>query len=102
MVELWREYEGGESEAAQVVHGIDALECLDQAHVYRERWRLGSDLKEFDGLGDKIETPQLKAWHSHLKREEEALLSREELPIEVIFVLGTTQTVESVEMGWPS
>ncbi|KAF2158023.1 P-loop containing nucleoside triphosphate hydrolase protein [Myriangium duriaei CBS 260.36] len=88
MTELWLEFEEGKTEAARIVEGIDALECMDQAVVYERRNRLQKDLAGFMRLETKIEVPQLRKWADHLLRERNDMWAGKTLEVEVLFLIG--------------
>jgi 5'-deoxynucleotidase YfbR-like HD superfamily hydrolase len=85
---LWDEYEEGKSEAARLVHGVDALECMTQATEYEERSRRKVDLTEFMGLESKARGTGLDDWVDHLKQERESVWTRGTDNMVVLFVLG--------------
>lgn len=87
---LWCEFEEGKSEAARLVRATDALECMVQAVEYEKRSRRRVDLEEFMDLESRVTVPQLGDWVGHLKQERNALWSRGEADILIIFVLGMT------------
>ena len=89
MAGLWNEYERGNSNAAKLVHSVDALECMDQAIIYEERSRCNLKLGEFMELQSKVAVPQLEGWVTHLKQERADLWSPKRASIVVLFVIGT-------------
>jgi len=86
ILDLWREYEEGKSEAAILVREIDKLECIHQADVYEQR--SGADLSEFMELKEKVTLP---GWQPLLNdclyKHEETRMRKANNPI-VIFVSG--------------
>jgi 5'-deoxynucleotidase YfbR-like HD superfamily hydrolase len=86
ILELWYEYEAGESRVSQLVRQIDKLECIDQAIIYEER--SGLDLGEFMALKIHITLPELMPWLQIRLEDYERLKSRKKEEILVVFVSG--------------
>ena len=86
ILELWYEYEAGETRAAVLVRQMDKLECIDQAIIYEER--SGLDLGEFMALKEEITLPELKTWLEIRLRDYEELKLRKKANTDVVFVSG--------------
>ncbi|KAL9632746.1 MAG: hypothetical protein Q9204_003662 [Flavoplaca sp. TL-2023a] len=86
ILELWCEFEAGETRTSQLVRQIDKLECIDQAIIYEER--SGVNLGNFMALEEQITLPELKSWKKIRLQDYENLKSRKKAPITVVFVSG--------------
>ena len=60
ILELWHEFEAGETRTSQLVRQTDKLECIDQAMIYEER--SGLYLGDFMALEEQITLPELQPW----------------------------------------
>ncbi|OSX74361.1 hypothetical protein BU14_0292s0004 [Porphyra umbilicalis] len=61
LVDLWEEYEAGETEAARLVKDVDKYEMIVQAYEYEGS--TGTDLSPFfDSTAGKFRTPTVQAW----------------------------------------
>jgi 5'-deoxynucleotidase YfbR-like HD superfamily hydrolase len=85
---LWSEFEEGTSRASVFVRSIDAIECMDQAVIYKKRLRHATRLEEFAELESRVTAPELKDWVGHLKHEQEAVWARASFETPILFVLG--------------
>ncbi|KAF4547007.1 HD domain-containing protein 1 [Elsinoe fawcettii] len=88
MSDIWREYEEGQSEAARLVHSIDALECMDQALIYERQSHKSKDLSDFMDLSRKVVHESVIPWQHHLTTERHALWSGLASSCPTIFVIA--------------
>lgn len=88
VLELWREYEAGETRASQLVQQVDKLECMDQAIIYEER--SGLDLGEFMSLKSQITLPELTPWLQMRLQDYQNLKLRRRMDFTVVFICGIT------------
>jgi putative hydrolase of HD superfamily len=66
-MDLWKEYEDGESEEARVFKDIDKLEMAMQALEYQDAYP-DLDLSEFLFAGDEqINIPEIRALYREMK-----------------------------------
>ncbi|KAL8881212.1 MAG: hypothetical protein Q9198_001539, partial [Flavoplaca austrocitrina] len=86
ILELWCEFEEGETRTSQLVRQIDKLECIDQAIIYEER--SGVNLGNFMALEEQITLPELQRWKKIRLQDYENLKSRKKARITVVFVSG--------------
>jgi 5'-deoxynucleotidase YfbR-like HD superfamily hydrolase len=86
LVDLWNEYEDGQSKTAQLVKQIDKLECLQQAIMYQQRYQI--PLEEFMDLKEKITLPELQPLLTQCLAKYEEVKTRQREPLLVIFVSG--------------
>lgn len=54
----WLVYETGKTAEARWVQEMDKLECLIQAHEYEQKTFGEKDLEEFQGLSQKLSSPE--------------------------------------------
>jgi hypothetical protein len=87
IMDLWSEFESGETKEAILVRDFDTFECLVQALEY-ERSQGVKSLQEFLPEADRIETPEIKVWVKHQLLEREVFWARKADSVLVIFVLG--------------
>ncbi|KAF2633000.1 cytidylate kinase [Macroventuria anomochaeta] len=85
ILDLWYEYERGESPAAMLVREIDKLECIQQANVYEGR--SGTDLGEFMALKEKVTLPVLQPLLNDCLHEHEEFTKRTKTRLVVIFLI---------------
>ena len=76
VVDLFQEFEDGETEEAKILHDIDYFECLCQRNEYESREKGARDLDEFETLVPKIKTDEIKAWTRQLVTERAAYLAK--------------------------
>ncbi|KAK2061337.1 P-loop containing nucleoside triphosphate hydrolase protein [Colletotrichum caudatum] len=93
MIQIWDDYESGETRVAKLVHQVDKLECLHQAFIYFKRYKENHNLEEtltsFKSLRGKISDTWLsqqaddilKEWELHVKKDKQRLPS-------IVFVIG--------------
>ena len=74
VVDLFEEFEDGESKEAKTVHDLDCFECLCQANEYEKREKGVKDLADFQALVPKIQTAEIKQWAQQLVEEREKYL----------------------------
>ncbi|KAF2028940.1 cytidylate kinase [Setomelanomma holmii] len=87
LVDVWHEYEAGQSQAAQLVKQVDKLECIQQAIVYRQKHSIPR-LDEFMELQAKITLPELQPLlQVCLKRYEVVKMSQQDDMV-IVFVSG--------------
>lgn len=86
ILELWHEFEKGETRVALLVRQIDSLECMHQAVIYEER--AGEDMSEFMKLEEKITLPELKPLLDTVLRKSEELKMRKRADVVIVFVSG--------------
>jgi 5'-deoxynucleotidase YfbR-like HD superfamily hydrolase len=86
LMDLWNEYEEGQSKAAQLVKQIDKLECLQQAVLYQQRYHL--PLEEFMNLKDNITLPELQPLLKSCLSKYDEVRTRQRDAIVVVFVSG--------------
>ena len=88
IMELWYEFEKGETDVAVLVRQIDKLDSIVQAVIYEER--TGKDMSEFMELKDEITLPELRPLlDTCLEEREELRLRRQaEADLIVVFVSG--------------
>eukprot|EP01024_Parvocaulis_polyphysoides_P072816 TRINITY_DN9292_c0_g6_i1.p1 TRINITY_DN9292_c0_g6~~TRINITY_DN9292_c0_g6_i1.p1 ORF type:complete len:193 (+),score=38.49 TRINITY_DN9292_c0_g6_i1:159-737(+) len=66
VVELWNEYEKGETPAAKIVKDLDKLEMILQAHEYEKQQ--GAELQEFfDSTENSFKTDIGKQWAEEIR-----------------------------------
>ena len=80
MLEIWEEYEQGETLESQFVHDVDKMELLLQMVEYERRYLddddddeegLGLDLREFLRVADWIKLEEVKVWCKEIMRERQ-------------------------------
>lgn len=76
IVDLWLEFEGGDTSEALMVRDLDAFECLCQANEYEGRAMGSKNLGDFQGLVPRIKTTEVKEWTKHLSMERGEFWSR--------------------------
>jgi UMP-CMP kinase len=86
MIDLWYEYEKGETQAARLVKQVDKLECIHQAVVYETQNDVALD--EFMTLKDKVTLPELKPLLETCLDRRGEIVMRKKSDIVVIFVIG--------------
>jgi hypothetical protein len=86
ILDLWYEYEKGESDAAILVKQIDKLECIQQANIYQQRG--GTDLSEFMELKDKVTLPVLQPLLDDCLHNHNEIVARTEVNLVIIFISG--------------
>lgn len=86
ILDLWYEYERGESAAAILVRQVDKLECIQQASVYEKR--CGMDLGDFMQLKSRITLPVWQPLLNECLYEHEKLSRRAKIRPTIIFVSG--------------
>lgn len=86
LMDLWNEYEEGQSKAAQLVRQIDKLECLQQAVLYQQRYRL--PLEEFMDLKNNVTLPELQPLLNSCLAKYDEVKTRQRDATAVIFVSG--------------
>lgn len=83
---IWLEFERRQTPTAQLVHQLDAFECLQQAFIYKKRYR-HIDLDEFKNLRLEITDKWLSDQADIILTEWTKLQTNpSEAPI--IFVIG--------------
>ena len=87
-MELWLEYEKGETGEAQWVREMDKLECLVQAHEYEQKTFGKKDLTEFQGLSAKIHSPAASEWAGFVRQERHDHFARRGQQSQFIFITG--------------
>jgi hypothetical protein len=87
ILELWHEFEDGETRAALLVQQIDKLDCMQQAVIYEER--TGKNMGDFMELKEKITLPELKPLLDACLAKYKELQLRRQADITIIFVSGT-------------
>jgi HD domain len=88
ILNIWYEYEAGETRLSLLVRQLDKLECIDQAIIYEERY--GLDLSEFMALKEQVTLPELQPWLKIRLQEYDDLMLRKKAEIVVVFVSGMT------------
>lgn len=73
-MDLFEEFEDGESKEAVTVHDLDYFECLCQANEYEKRVKGVRDLADFQKLVPKILTEEIRLWTQQLVEEREKYL----------------------------
>ena len=86
ILELWYEFEKGETRVALLVRQIDKLECMHQAVIYEER--TGEDMRNFMELEGEITLPELNPLLDTVLRKFEELKMRKRADIVMVFVSG--------------
>jgi 5'-deoxynucleotidase YfbR-like HD superfamily hydrolase len=86
VLELWYEYEKGETRAAILVKQMDKLECMHQAVIYEER--TGIDMSDFMQLKEKVTLPELQPLLETCFLKHNELKLRRQFDIVVVFVSG--------------
>ena len=71
MLEIWMEYEQGETLEAQFVHDVDKIELLLQMVEYEKRGEGKLNLEEFTRVAKKIELEEVKRWWNEIEDERE-------------------------------
>ena len=79
VVDLFEEFEDGETQEAKIVHDMDYFECLCQANEYEKREEGVKDLADFQNLVPKIQTAEVRHWTQQVVEERENYLL-EDLP----------------------
>ena len=69
MMEVWLEYEEGETLEAKFVHDVDKLELVLQMTEYERKEEGRLDLGEFVRVAKKIELDEVKEWCAELLKE---------------------------------
>jgi 5'-deoxynucleotidase YfbR-like HD superfamily hydrolase len=78
LVQYYKEYEEGNTEAATIAKGLDGLECFFQAVYYEEQSCCGKDLSDIiSSARKKITTPILLEWSKILLQYRERLWSED-------------------------
>lgn len=90
ILELWYEYETGETQASRLVRQMDKLECIDQAVLYEER--SGLDLSDFMTLKEQITLPELQPWLKIRLQNYADLKLKKTADITVVFISGTIRS----------
>jgi hypothetical protein len=85
VLELWYEYEKGETRAAILVKQMDKLECMHQAVIYEER--TGIDMSDFMQLKEKVTLPELQPLLETCFLKHNELKLRRQFDIVVVFCL---------------
>lgn len=85
---LFEEFEEGKTPEAKFVNEIDTFECLVQAVDYEQRAPKDHRLHEFVYLESRVKSLDLCRWTRLLAQEREAIPSKRNLDIIIIFVLG--------------
>jgi 5'-deoxynucleotidase YfbR-like HD superfamily hydrolase len=88
LLDLWNEYEEGQSKPAQIVKQIDKLECLQQAVMYQQKYQI--PLQEFMDLKEMVTLPELKPLLDVCLRKYEEVKMRQHDDLVVVFVSGKT------------
>jgi len=86
ILDLWHEYERGESAAAMLVREVDKLECIQQANIYERR--SGIDMSDFMELKEKVTAPRWQPLLKECLRSHEEFSKRAENDLVIIFVSG--------------
>ncbi len=86
ILDLWYEYERGESDAAILVRQVDKLECIQQASMYEKR--CGTDLGEFMQLKDRVTLPVWQPLLEECLHSHEGFCRGTEVRSVFIFVSG--------------
>jgi 5'-deoxynucleotidase YfbR-like HD superfamily hydrolase len=94
LMDLWNEYEEGQSKPAQLVRQIDKLECLQQAVLYQQRYQL--PLEEFLDLKDNITLPELQPLLNTCLAKYDEVRMRQRDALVVIFVSGKCRHIWTV------
>jgi putative hydrolase of HD superfamily len=75
ILEIWEEYEAGETLEAKFVHDVDKVELVLQMTEY-ERARKGKlNLSEFSWVSKRIELPEVQEWCTEILKERDAFWS---------------------------
>ncbi|KAK0092682.1 hypothetical protein PV326_000854 [Microctonus aethiopoides] len=75
MLQLFREYESGESAEAKYVKDLDRLDLISQAYEYEKRDNIPGKLDEFfDNSVDKIQHPHLKKLADEIMRRRDKVI----------------------------
>lgn len=71
--EVWEEYEKGETLESRFVHDVDKMELLLQMVEYERAYMESQDLDlgEFQGVAQRVELDEVKAWCKEILRERE-------------------------------
>lgn len=85
---LFEEFEEGKTPEAKFVREIDTFECLVQAVDYEHRAPKHHRLHEFVYLESRIKSPELSRWTRLLAQERDAIPSKRDTDIVIIFVIG--------------
>ncbi|KAF1357332.1 cytidylate kinase [Lizonia empirigonia] len=86
ILDLWYEYEKGESGAAMLVRQVDKLECIQQANIYQQR--TGIDLGEFMELKEKVTLPVWQPLLDDCLHSHEETVRRKNVDLVVILISG--------------
>lgn len=88
ILNIWYEYEAGETLVSLLVRQLDKLECIDQAIIYEERHDL--DLSEFMALKEQVTLSELQPWLKIGLQDYDDLMLGKKAEIVVVFISGMT------------
>lgn len=87
-MEAWLDYEEGRTPEGRWVKEMDKFESLTQAHEYEQQTYGTKDLREFQGLASKIQSPEGSGWLRLLLTEREAHFLKRNRRLPVVFAPG--------------
>ena len=77
IMELWHEYEEGNTLESKFVHDVDKLELLLQMNEYEKDFEKEKDLGEFAHVAKRIELPEMRAWCHEVLQERKDFWGKE-------------------------
>jgi putative hydrolases of HD superfamily len=71
LMDIWQEYEDGQTLESQFVHDVDKIELVLQMLEYEKSREGKVDLGEFTWVASRIQLPEVQAWAGEVLRERE-------------------------------
>jgi hypothetical protein len=96
ILELWKEYEKGETDTSKLVREISKLETLQQAIGYEER--TGKSVADILQLTHEITLPELQSLKDACIHKYNELKERRTTDITIIFISGKICAIVSTEL----
>lgn len=89
-MDLWIEFEEGDTPEAKWMQEVDKFECMIQAHDYEQQTYGEKDLDEFQGSwnASKVVSVQGRADLKLLSLEREAHFANRKQELPLIFIIG--------------
>ncbi|KAL5331170.1 hypothetical protein ACEPPN_000699 [Leptodophora sp. 'Broadleaf-Isolate-01'] len=99
LMDLWIEFEAGETPEAKWMHEVDKFECMIQATDYEQQTFGEKDLDEFQGPYNaaKVLSPKGKEDLRLLTLEREAHFANRKAELPLVFLIGTPGSGEKVQ-----
>jgi 5'-deoxynucleotidase YfbR-like HD superfamily hydrolase len=73
-LQLWNEYQAGETKEAQLIKEIDKLEMVLTAYEYQKEFPQHNLSEFYKGLQNLSDIPEIQALYDELKMQEKAIL----------------------------